>query len=109
MPFVLSFVSLIPCIIFWKTPALLSLILLISTGLTAFLAHVCVTRAFSSSDATFVLIFDYLRLPITAILAFFIWRDYFYLGMGRRVNNFFIKFICSLQRKKKIIIAKKHH
>ena len=75
MPFVLSFVSLIPCIIFWKTPAILSLILLMSTGLTAFLAHVCVTRAFSSSDATFVLIFDYLRLPVTAILAFFLFGE----------------------------------
>ena len=52
-----------------------SFILLISTGLTAFLAHVCVTKAFSSSDATFVLIFDYLRLPFTAIFAFILFKE----------------------------------
>ena len=75
MPLVLSIVSLIPCIIFWKTPSLFSYLLLISTGLTAFLAHVCVTKAFSVSDATFVLVFDYLRLPITAVLAFFIFDE----------------------------------
>ena len=75
MPLVLSIVSLIPCIIFWKTPSLFSYLLLISTGLTAFLAHVCVTKAFSVSAATFVLIFDYLRLPITAVLAFLIFDE----------------------------------
>ena len=75
MPLVLSMVSLIPCIIFWKTPSLSSYLLLISTGLAAFLAHVCVTKAFSASDATFVLIFDYLRLPITAALAFLIFDE----------------------------------
>ena len=46
-----------------------------STGLTAFLAHVCVTKAFSKSDATFVLVFDYLRLPFTAILAFILFEE----------------------------------
>ena len=70
MPMVLTIVSFIPCIIFWKTPTIFSLLLLISTGLTAFFAHVCITKAFSFSDATFVLVFDYLRLPFTAVLAF---------------------------------------
>ena len=75
MPLILSIVSLIPCIIFWETPSFFSYILLIFTGLAAFLAHVCVTKAFSFSDATFVLIFDYLRLPFTAILAFLIFEE----------------------------------
>ena len=70
MPMVLTIVSFMPCMIFWKTPTIFPLLLLISTGLTAFFAHICITKAFSFSDATFVLVFDYLRLPFTAVLAF---------------------------------------
>ena len=75
MPMVLTIVSLIPCIIFWKTPNIFYFFLLVSTGLTAFLAHICITKAFSSSDATYVLVFDYLRLPFTAVLAFFLFGE----------------------------------
>ena len=75
MPMVLTLVSFVPCIIFWKIPTVFSFILLTSTGLTAFLAHVCITKAFSKSDATFVLVFDYLRLPFTAVLAFILFQE----------------------------------
>ncbi|MBF96233.1 MAG: Riboflavin transporter [Alphaproteobacteria bacterium MarineAlpha9_Bin4] len=75
MPMVLAIVSFIPCIIFWKTPTITSFIFLTSTGLTAFLAHIGITKAFSSSDATFVLVFDYLRLPFTAVLAFILFKE----------------------------------
>ena len=75
MPMVLTLVSFIPCIIFWKSPNFLSIIFLISTGITAFLAHVCITKAFSFSDATFVLVFDYLRLPFTSVFAFFLFGE----------------------------------
>ncbi len=75
MPMVLTIVSIVPCFIFWKTPNFFDLFLLISTGFTAFLAHQCITKAFSMSDATFVLVFDYLRLPLTASLAFFLFGE----------------------------------
>ena len=75
MPMVLTLVSFFPCVIFWTKPTVFSLILLTSTGLTAFLAHVCITKAFSKSDATFVLVFDYLRLPFTAVLAFILFGE----------------------------------
>ncbi len=75
MPMVLTLVSFVPCIIFWKIPTVFSFILLTATGLTAFLAHVCITKAFSKSDATFVLVFDYLRLPFTAVLAFILFQE----------------------------------
>ena len=101
MPMVLTIVSIIPCVIFWKTPSILSFILLTSTGLTAFLAHICITKAFSYSDATFVLIFDYLRLPFTAIFAFLLFQEVtdFWIWIGGLII-FFIKYICCLQRKK---------
>ena len=58
MPMILTIVSLFLVFSFGK-PSILSFILLTSIGLTAFLAHICITKAFSYSDATFVLIFDY--------------------------------------------------
>ena len=75
MPAVLAIFSLLPCIIYWKNPSYVDYILLIGTGLTATLAHQGVTRAFAKSDATYVLIFDYLRLPFTAVFAFYIFYE----------------------------------
>ena len=49
--------------------------LLIFTGLTATLAHQGITRAFAKSEATYVLIFDYIRLPFTFILAFYLFHE----------------------------------
>ena len=75
MPATLSIFSLIPCVIYWKTPSFYEWFLLVSTGLTATLAHQGITRAFAKSEATYVLIFDYLRLPFTALFAFYIFLE----------------------------------
>ena len=75
MPAILSIFSLIPCIIYWKTPSFYQWFLLVSTGLTATLAHQGITRAFAKSEATYVLIFDFLRLPFTALFAFYIFSE----------------------------------
>ena len=75
MPAILAIFSFIPCIYFWKTPSFFEGFLLISTGLTATLAHQGITRAFAKSEATYVLVFDYLRLPFTALLAFYIFYE----------------------------------
>ena len=75
MPAILSIFSFIPCIISWHTPTFYEGLLLVGTGLTATLAHQGITRAFAKSDATYVLIFDYLRLPFTALFAFYIFHE----------------------------------
>ena len=75
MPTILAIFSLLPCIFFWITPNFFQAFLLISTGLTATLAHQGITRAFAQSEATYVLVFDYLRLPFTALLAFYIFYE----------------------------------
>ena len=75
MPVFLTIFSFIPCIIYWIKPSLVDGLLLVSTGLIATLAHQGITRAFSISEATYVLVFDYLRLPFTAILAFYIFYE----------------------------------
>ena len=76
MPLLLTIMSVFPCILYWNTPnTYFDYFLLIMTGLAAVLAHLAITKAFSLSDANYVLIFDYSRLPITVILTFyfFIW------------------------------------
>ena len=75
MPTFLTIVSFIPCIMYWQPPNYTQCILLIATGLTATLAHQAISRAFALSDATYVLIFDYIRLPITAIFAFYLFGE----------------------------------
>ncbi len=75
MPIFLAIFSFIPCIIYWIKPSLVDGLLLVSTGLIATLAHQGITRAFSISETTYVLVFDYLRLPFTAILAFYIFYE----------------------------------
>lgn len=75
MPALLTIFSFIPCIIYWKQPNFLGFILLIATGLTATLAHQGITRAFSTSEATYVLIFDYLRLPFTVLFAYYLFNE----------------------------------
>ncbi len=63
--------SLIPALFVWKMPVLAELPALIALGVTATLAHLAMTRAFSVTDVTAILPFDYLRLPFVATIGFF--------------------------------------
>ena len=75
MPVFLAVVSFIPCIIYWESPNTYQYLLLVATGLTATFAHQAITRAFALSDATYVLVFDYVRLPFTAVFAFYLFSE----------------------------------
>jgi len=63
--------SLVPALFVWKMPLLSELPVLIALGVTATLAHLAMTRAFSATDVTAILPFDYLRLPFVALIGFF--------------------------------------
>ena len=75
MPLTLSFISIIPAMFFWKNTNLFDFILLSSTGLAATLAHQGMTRAFAIADSSYVLAFDYLRLPIIAIIGYIVFSE----------------------------------
>ena len=75
MPTFLAIFSFFPCIISWEQPNIIDFFLLVSTGLAATLAHQGITRAFAVSEASYVLIFDYLRLPFTALFAYYIFFE----------------------------------
>jgi drug/metabolite transporter (DMT)-like permease len=61
--------SLVPALFVWQAPSLAQLGFAALLGLAGTLGHLCLTRALATADATVVVPFDYLRLPIVALLA----------------------------------------
>ena len=68
MVLILTPASLIPALFVWRTPGLDEFAWLLALGVAATLGHVCMTRAFTMADATAVLPFDFVRLPLIALL-----------------------------------------
>ena len=52
----------------WVTPGIDDVPWLIVVGVTGLSAHMCLTRAFKIADATLVVPFDFLRLPLIAVV-----------------------------------------
>lgn len=52
----------------WVTPGAADLPWIIAVGATGLSAHMCLTRAFRIADATLVVPFDFLRLPLIAVV-----------------------------------------
>jgi len=52
----------------WITPGLAELPWIIAVGATGLSAHMCITRAFRIADATLVVPFDFMRLPLIAVV-----------------------------------------
>ncbi len=61
---------LIFAVFVWEPPSLLGWAVTAAMGAIGVLSHFFYTRAFASADASFVLPFDYLRLPLIAAIAF---------------------------------------
>ncbi len=62
--FILVF-SAVPALFVWQTPQWGDLPLIIGLGITGYTTHYCVTRSMASADASFVVPFDFLRLPMS--------------------------------------------
>lgn len=67
--------ALVPAIIFWTTPTLGQLALLILQGLLGALNMTLVTRALSLTDVSLIAPLDFLRLPLVAALAYFLFGE----------------------------------
>ena len=67
--------SLVPAIIFWTTPSLTQLALLTTQGLLGALNMTLVTRALSLADVSLIAPLDFLRLPLVALLAYFMFGE----------------------------------
>ena len=63
--FILVF-SAVPAAFVWLTPDLGDLPLIVGLGVAGYSTHYCVTRSMAAADASFVVPFDFLRLPMSA-------------------------------------------
>ena len=67
--------SAIPTAVLWVTPPLEALPWIGLLALTGYTAHMCLTRSLSVGEASVVMPFDYLRLPFSALLGFWIFQE----------------------------------
>ena len=67
--------SAIPAAFVWVTPAWEDTIPIILLGMFGYLAHACIIRSFATADASYVMPFDFLRLPIAAAFGFFLYQE----------------------------------
>lgn len=67
--------AVIPAIFYWTTPTTWQWLLLVLQGLVGLMAMSAVTRAFSLAEASLLVPLDFLRLPIVAVLAWFMFAQ----------------------------------
>ena len=67
--------SFVPALFFWSTPDLADLLRMIGIGLGGTLTVYAFARAFSVADASAVIPFDFLRLPLAALAAFLLFSE----------------------------------
>ena len=74
-------------------------------GISASLAHQGLTRAFVLADASYVVIFDYLRLPLIALVGFFIFSEIpsIWMWLGSSIILFATLYILKREKEKNII------
>ena len=71
MNLLLTPLSLLPALFVWRWPSFEVWMLMVALGFFAVVAHIFITRAYASADASAILPFDYSRLPFIAVLAYF--------------------------------------
>ena len=67
--------SFVPALFVWVTPAWSDVPLLIALGVTGYTTHYSVTRAMAAADASYVVPFDYLRLPMSAAVGLILFAE----------------------------------
>ena len=67
--------ALIPALFVWSWPAWSLVPLIVATGLMGWAAQLAQARGFASADASVVAPFDFLRLPMVAVAAYFMFGE----------------------------------
>jgi len=68
-------ISLVPALFVWQTPMLDHWPWIVLMGLAGTIGQWSMTQAYAATDATIVLPFDYVRLPMVALIAFFVFAE----------------------------------
>ena len=72
--FILIF-SAVPAAFVWRTPDLADAVPLIVMGLTGYTTHYCLTRSMAAADASFVVPFDFFRLPLSVGFGYILFAE----------------------------------
>ncbi len=75
MGFFMAPLSLGPALLVWETPTLTTFMWLVLLGGVATAAHLCLNRAFAAADASALMPFDFIRLPVAAGLAYMVFGE----------------------------------
>ena len=75
MSVTILFYSLIPALFVWRTPLVEDLPAIVGLGLTGYATHYCITRSMACADATFVIPFDFMRLPFSAAIGWILFSE----------------------------------
>ena len=67
--------SAIPAVFVWQTPAWADMPAMIGLGITGYATHYCITRSLAVGDASFVIVFDFMRLPFSAIMGWLLFTE----------------------------------
>jgi drug/metabolite transporter (DMT)-like permease len=67
--------SAIPAFFVWQTPAWADMPAMIGLGITGYATHYCITRSLAVGDASFVIAFDFMRLPFSVLLGWLLFRE----------------------------------
>ncbi len=65
----------LPAVLSWQTPTSLQFVLLLLIGLCSSLGQLCYSRAFALGEVTFVAPFEFLRLPMAALLGLLLFAE----------------------------------
>ena len=76
-----TLVGLLPGIIVWVTPNLGDFIWIGAIAIVGLTSHFCLAKALTYADATVVIPFDFLRLPLAAVVGFFFYQEAFELAV----------------------------
>lgn len=78
--------GLVPAVAVWQTPPIAAWPWLLVIGIAAFTAHYCIAQAMRLADATVVAPMDFMRLPLVALVGFFVYQEQIdvtlFLGAG---------------------------
>ncbi|MEC8289972.1 MAG: DMT family transporter [Pseudomonadota bacterium] len=67
--------SAIPAAFVWQTPAWADMPAMIGLGITGYATHYCITRSLEVGDASFVIVFDFMRLPFSVALGWMLFTE----------------------------------
>ena len=67
--------SAIPAFFVWESPTWADMPAMLGLGITGYATHYCITRSLAVGDASFVIVFDFMRLPFSALLGLMLFTE----------------------------------